>query len=265
MSHSKQTEEFKTAVRTLRAIPGTAKGLDTVERYAGHLRRERSGLLEANQSLGEELARLRPLAGAAARVGELEAEVERLKKSKQEAEDFRRRAAALEQELRECGAAAGDALIEACVVRLSTTLTDEVLLLTLGGLTQVRLNPSSVVTCGIVGFDADPRELWDIPEAQSLCRRLVDLGFLLVLYPSTHHPLPGGPPAIPPLPLGGYEVWCVGRGMSPLKTPPSDRKEAFLRDFQAASDRAAAMEVPEWTCVGRGGHDPHKRRGKARS
>jgi len=68
----------------------------------------------------------------------------------------------------------------------------------------------------ISGYDDDPRELWEIPEAIDLCQRIVKTGLVCVLETSSQikelmperfrdidAPGPG---------LGAFEVWIFGEG-----------------------------------------------------
>lgn len=68
------------------------------------------------------------------------------------------------------------------------------------------------LVCTISGFNDDPRELFDIPEAVALCRRLVELGFISGLNVCT---------SLPPCPdherlhglWGAFEVWLCSEGL----------------------------------------------------
>jgi hypothetical protein len=74
-------------------------------------------------------------------------------------------------------------------------------------------NPRCV--CTIAGYDLDPRELWEIPEVQDLCKRLVAIGYISLLDTMPNIDLPGCP-AIPVeygRPWGAWEVWTVACGL----------------------------------------------------
>ena len=72
-------------------------------------------------------------------------------------------------------------------------------------------NPNDHIVCTIGGFDDDPRELGQIPEARALCRRLVGIGFISWLDVCTSIPqLKGiGMEAG----LGAFEVWAIAEGI----------------------------------------------------
>jgi hypothetical protein len=64
-----------------------------------------------------------------------------------------------------------------------------------------------VTTC--CSFDHDPREIWEIPEFQAHCQRLVEFGFIGILISATHCPYLGAPPHLLNSPfLGAFEVWA---------------------------------------------------------
>ena len=70
---------------------------------------------------------------------------------------------------------------------------------------------------GIDGFGADRRDLWEIPEAIELCKRLVESGIIADLTPSTSCPgmmsLGGVPPELSQCGgLGAFEVFLISKG-----------------------------------------------------
>jgi hypothetical protein len=97
----------------------------------------------------------------------------------------------------------------------------------------------------ISGFDDDPRELWQIPEATEFMRRLVDLGFISALEVSTT--------AIELLPIyakgkqlpgfGALEVWMCGTGRMSLGSMDVTRPviEDFHKALQAANRKAQTV------------------------
>lgn len=71
-------------------------------------------------------------------------------------------------------------------------------------------DPARIV-CSIHGFDDDPRELWNIPEVQSFCRRLIDIGFISDLEFAPHwEPDLSGTPGQGG--LGAVEIWLMAEG-----------------------------------------------------
>jgi hypothetical protein len=61
----------------------------------------------------------------------------------------------------------------------------------------------------ILGFDEDQREVWQIPEVQRYCHRLVEIGFVSFLDTSTS--LPWNAVELHAV-IGGLEVWLIGEG-----------------------------------------------------
>jgi hypothetical protein len=61
----------------------------------------------------------------------------------------------------------------------------------------------------IPGFDDVHREVWQIPEVQRYCHRLVEIGFISFLDTSTS--LPWNADELHAA-LGGLEVWLIGEG-----------------------------------------------------
>ncbi len=74
-------------------------------------------------------------------------------------------------------------------------------------------NPRCV--CTIAGYGDDPRELYEIPEVQDLCKRLIKIGYISLLDTMPNVDLPNSP-AIPVeygRPWGAWEVWIVACGL----------------------------------------------------
>ena len=65
------------------------------------------------------------------------------------------------------------------------------------------------IRCLITGYDADPRELWDIPEVAELCKRLVAMGFISYL---DFGNFPGIESVANNMALGAAEVILIARG-----------------------------------------------------
>jgi hypothetical protein len=61
----------------------------------------------------------------------------------------------------------------------------------------------------IPGFDDDPANVWQNPEVQRFCHRLVELGFISFLDLSTC--LPWNAAELHAA-LGGLEIWLIGEG-----------------------------------------------------
>jgi hypothetical protein len=69
-----------------------------------------------------------------------------------------------------------------------------------------------VTTC--CSFDQDPREVWEIPEFQAHCKRLVEFGYLATLISSTTWKYLGAPPYLLNSPfLGAFEVWAYSNDL----------------------------------------------------
>lgn len=112
-----------------------------------------------------------------------------------------------------------------------------------------RQNESDVIVCNISGFDNDPRELGEIPEARALCRRLVSRGFISWLEVSTTVPLLRRPDLDTPAmsaALGALEVWLIAEGLVG-KAGTHQIAPADLLRFQAvlAEANQKADELPE--------------------
>lgn len=67
------------------------------------------------------------------------------------------------------------------------------------------------VVCTVRGYGDDPRELWDVPEVKTFCRRLVRLGF--ISYLDVFSSVPPGPPGMSRLGFGAGEVWLTSLGL----------------------------------------------------
>jgi hypothetical protein len=68
------------------------------------------------------------------------------------------------------------------------------------------------------GYNADPRELWEIPEVKELCRRLVALGVISWLDVAPRlRDLPGYATS-PVVGFGAWDVWMIARGEFPRES-----------------------------------------------
>jgi hypothetical protein len=87
--------------------------------------------------------------------------------------------------------------------------------------------------CAITGFDDDPRELWQIPEAVAFMKRLVDLGFISGLEVSTNSEDLVRPEfGVPKLPgFGAIEVWMCAKGL--IRTGDNAITKSLLKRFFA--------------------------------
>jgi hypothetical protein len=95
------------------------------------------------------------------------------------------------------------------VHELSVGITDAEIIGVMQEAKQLRDGGAMTLTCVIDGFNDDPRELGDIPEARELCRRLVALGyvsFLDVITSAKGFPTYNGGRT-----LGAFEVWRIAR------------------------------------------------------
>jgi hypothetical protein len=66
----------------------------------------------------------------------------------------------------------------------------------------------SMILATIRNFDHDPRELWEVPEVQFFCRRLLAMGYISWLDPQCE-PLPGEPPGRP---FSALDIWLLSEG-----------------------------------------------------
>jgi hypothetical protein len=109
-----------------------------------------------------------------------------------------------------------------------------------------------LVTMFVHGFDADPRELWKIPEVRAHFRRLVDFGFIAILMKSGTMPaLGGGGLGIDFPGMGAFEVWA--HGQEPTRTGRNTFDETIVRDFELtvlpAAERALQRNLERFAHV----------------
>jgi hypothetical protein len=91
--------------------------------------------------------------------------------------------------------------------------------------------------CTIRGFNDDPRELWEIPEAKKLAQRPVDIGFIAWLEGSVLMPeIRRGPDVNLQSGMGALEVWALAKGKMKgiAMTLSRDDLTGFLKDYQQA-------------------------------
>jgi hypothetical protein len=110
------------------------------------------------------------------------------------------------------GTRAADAVDDRTAVLqpVDATITDQEIIGLMRHARRARAAGAPTVTCCIGGYDDDPRELGDIPEARELCKRLVRLGYIACLdiatsvreFPTFNHSIT----------LGAWEVWRIARG-----------------------------------------------------
>jgi hypothetical protein len=211
-----------------------------------HRMKQLEGLLEAGQDLIAVYGRAE--AAAAQHARERAVEVEGLTAK---VRGLTAKVEGLETALRERRAAQPDRrpLGPARRVRLYTNATDAELAKVMYKLRRhgEKRNGGGLLT--ISGYDADPRELWDIPEVQVFCARLWEIGFCSLLLPSALLELVGEPVFTEVRPGGGmgaYEVWRMSRGECKLGRNSID-KEEFLhwmdRDWTDGNERADAFLV----------------------
>lgn len=92
----------------------------------------------------------------------------------------------------------------------------------------------------INGYDDDHRPLWEIPDAMSFCKKLVELGFLSVLRFSGFF---GAPPNLLPIGLvGAFELWGFARGLGSRETT---NKQLMAEIEECKRDIAAANALCE--------------------
>jgi hypothetical protein len=96
------------------------------------------------------------------------------------------------------------------------------------------------IVCTLRGFDSDPRELFEIPEARSLCVRLVDLGFISYLSFASY--LNPTKPELGEAGYGAMEVWMCSndrlRGENETSPKLFKEAQAVVIKANAAADSA---------------------------
>jgi len=104
--------------------------------------------------------------------------------------------------------------------------------------------------CAFIGFDNDPRELFEIPEAIEFAKRLIDSGFISMLHISTLMEKEEKPYLAKV--FGAMEVWALGTGCL-TKDGDLSIGEAESKEFLAAlarGNRKKALTVYPTTTDG---------------
>lgn len=108
---------------------------------------------------------------------------------------------------------------------------------------RARAEPLHVICC-IGGFEADSRNLWEIPEVRAFCRRLVALGLIYyldestLLNPEASFAAKAG--------WGALEVWLCSEGRlsgDAMALAPADL-DSFRATMLEAKRKAAALHGP---------------------
>lgn len=100
--------------------------------------------------------------------------------------------------------------------------------------------------CGVYGYDFDDRELYEIPEAIALAKRLVDLGFIAMAHTSTLMDKEEKP-EIAKL-FGAFEIWAMATGRLDANGDLDEEgRNVFLRDLDKANKRAGSIAFPTIT------------------
>lgn len=96
------------------------------------------------------------------------------------------------------------------------------------------------VYSSIFGYDEDPRELWQIPEVKILCERLVNLGFISILEPTTLFTEEKGFDAF----FGALEIWALSKGLFTFQGDLEMTPELF-NEFKVVLSQSN-MKVLKW-------------------
>lgn len=101
------------------------------------------------------------------------------------------------------------------------------------------------IACAVYGYDFDERELYEIPEAVAMAKRLVDRGFIAIMHVSTLQDREEKP-YLRKL-FGAIEIWAMASGrldengnlfLAEEETP------LFLADLDKANKKAGAIAFP---------------------
>lgn len=99
--------------------------------------------------------------------------------------------------------------------------------------------------CSIWGYDADDRELYQIPEVTVLCKRFVDLGLISIMHVSSLMDKEEKP-YISRF-FGAMEIWAVATGALNAEgdlTIDEPQSKQFLADLDKANKRAGILCCP---------------------
>jgi hypothetical protein len=122
------------------------------------------------------------------------------------------------------------------IVAVETTHTNKDLQEMMVGLYEIVQKSGMGFCLTVSGYDDDPRDLWTIPEALDLFRRLVKIGFISILEVSTMTTMkldyiPDDCPA-----FGALEIWSLAGGK--IRTGDNEFTENDMRNFLAALKRS---------------------------
>jgi hypothetical protein len=97
------------------------------------------------------------------------------------------------------------------------------------------------------GYGDDPRDLWEIPEAVNLAKRMVSLGVCSVLHVSTTLDPKYAETGVEGRPFGAFEVWMLAKGKlgEPLDRPTLISLVDEFRTFLTEVSNKVATEIAE--------------------
>ncbi len=130
------------------------------------------------------------------------------------------------------------------IVKIALTDTNKFIAETMRKMRTLRHQPRKTsIICLVDGFDDDKRELYQIPEARALFRRLVKLG--LISYLEVHVTLPHSDPALSHG-LGALEIWSMSEGIvrSQNQEIPKETFITFFRELEKSNERAEKLIGP---------------------
>lgn len=127
------------------------------------------------------------------------------------------------------------------VVAVEQEQTDDDLRRVMAGIDPIVKKNGMGFVLTISGWDSDPRDLWEIPEAINLCKRLVDTGFISLLEVSTQSGLKSDymPDDCPG--LGALEIWLMANGRVRKGQQDLDRNtiETFMNVWLSSNEVCA--------------------------
>jgi hypothetical protein len=134
--------------------------------------------------------------------------------------------------------------------------TDEELVAQIRALMDHARREAGETVLTVHGYDDDPRELWQIPEARSHLARMVEFGAIAILTRSTWCRELGAPAWTMNRPLmGAFEVWMASLGYirgDKIELPMDEAKELlrrFRKDVLSAADRALSRNLHRYAHV----------------
>jgi hypothetical protein len=129
-------------------------------------------------------------------------------------------------------------IITMCVHRGMTTteLVDQ-----MHKMKRFREQRNCIIACTIMGYDKDPRELWEIPEIRMFAGRLfVELGYISWL-DVQYEPIPG----VKGRPFFALDIWALSQGkLAPTFTYNPQEFRHALTTANEVADRIM-REYPE--------------------